>query len=468
MFRKTLVVIILSIISLSTQARDLKVESFSLLQNDISARINQSEDLNGDKCALIKISLPIEGCKFSGLVGNYEFDVNEYLVYVSPGTKQIKIKCPGFDTLEVDFSKYLHDEKIESLRTYRLIISDYDTLDIIQNPDGNMVVLDIYPKDNPDVIVKIDEKIQPIEDGKVSAFLWSGEHTFSVQCPGYSPYFDSFAVTKDKNTKLKVKLKSFESAAPSIKKSTDIYDDIYIFKEDDNQSINNKDVSDSSRISTFTKRFRGNVEIGGGLVLCKYSLNQRKEVDNSSPDIDFSFSYGYQIYPYLFLGAGIGVYLPTFWASEYHDIVNDNYPSSYYDTKNSSAAASKKECMSVYSLMIPLFVDLKFEYDIRSKVTPYADIKLGYQFGTAQNKDRIYIYNSDIYTIKPHNGLYFRPSIGLRVRVGDKYGISLGFACNASIKKKLYDISSDIDAYKNGIYSIIEGNAISINLGFDF
>ena len=61
-------------------ARELKLEDFMLLPHDISARTDMREDYNGDKCALIKISLPIEGCRFEGGVIASGFDLNEYIL----------------------------------------------------------------------------------------------------------------------------------------------------------------------------------------------------------------------------------------------------------------------------------------------------------------------------------------------------------------------------------------------------
>ncbi len=467
MIRKILVTLILmSFLSFISEARELKVESFALLTNDISARLNQREDLNGDKCALIKISLPVEGCKFNGIVGNSQFDVNEYLVYVSPGTKHIKIKCPGFDILDVDFGPYLHGDKIEPLQTFQLILSNYDTPEIIQNPDGNMLALSVYPNDDPNVIVKVDDKIQQIEDGNVYAFLKSGEHSYSISCPGYSTSSGTFFVTKDKSAKLKVKLKPLATHETYSNKSIDIYDDLYGSREVKKKDISSQPVSDTNRHPDFMKRYRGSIEIGGGLSFYKYRYTSLigdydYDFDNKSLIVDFTTSHGVQLNPFVFIGAGMGVYVPTMWATSYYDL-NNNYPTFFnLQAESRNAVKEQTDCMSIYSIMLPLFIDLKFEYDVRRKVAPYIDVKLGYQFGIEQNKNRIYSKNNDQFQITPENGLYFRPSVGLRIRTSTKTGINFGISYNASIKRNFVFFNS-------GQTLKINGNACLLNIGFDF
>lgn len=66
----------------------------------------QKTDLNGNICALIKVQLPIIGCKFEGNVLDYFFDVTEYWVYMSQGSKQLNIKCPGNKTCVIIFANY--------------------------------------------------------------------------------------------------------------------------------------------------------------------------------------------------------------------------------------------------------------------------------------------------------------------------------------------------------------------------
>ncbi|MCD8296454.1 MAG: hypothetical protein LUC88_02670, partial [Prevotella sp.] len=63
----------------------------------------QHKDNNGNICALVKIQLPVVGCKFEGNVIASSFEITEYWVYLSPGTKFLNIKCPNKPTLSITF-----------------------------------------------------------------------------------------------------------------------------------------------------------------------------------------------------------------------------------------------------------------------------------------------------------------------------------------------------------------------------
>ena len=54
-------------LNLSSEAQELKVVSFSVIANDLSASIEQKNDLNGAPCALLKV-LVLD--KISGVEGN--------------------------------------------------------------------------------------------------------------------------------------------------------------------------------------------------------------------------------------------------------------------------------------------------------------------------------------------------------------------------------------------------------------
>ena len=462
MIRRILIFCLLIMLGcLGVRAKKLSVEKFGQLDTDISARLNQREDLNGEKCALIKVLLPIEGCKFEGSIGDSKFDVNEYWVYVSPGTKRLKIKCPGFETLDVDFATYSDIPMVETLQTYELLISDYDQLDIIQNPDGNMLSLEIQPSGNRDVTVMIDGKPQPIYNGKVSAFLRSGSHSYSVTAPGYIPSNGEFTVTKDKATSIKVKLKSEgdKKLQYERRKSTDIYDDIYGESFASNRQSNSKQTQSRNTSSAFKSRYRGNVEIWGGVNSCKYDLKGETDIKNVSPVGGISTTHGCQLYPFLFVGAGVGLYVPTMWVSKYYDTdkIIATYNGSYVNND------VRTDTWSAYCCMIPVFLDMKLEVDVRRKMSPYLELKVGYQFGSILNKYRINNNKSNSYFIRPETGLYLHPALGLRFRVNERFGINFGISYDADIKRKLTDIDES-----ESVLSTTKAKAFAFNIGFDF
>lgn len=82
----------------------------------------QKKDRNGEICALLKVRLPIAGVKFEGNVIDYRFDVDEYLVYMSSGSRYLEIKCPNIKPLRVDFTDYTGIGKVSSKAVYALNI----------------------------------------------------------------------------------------------------------------------------------------------------------------------------------------------------------------------------------------------------------------------------------------------------------------------------------------------------------
>lgn len=117
------------------ERRGIRVDSIEVLPFDISARTNERKDENGERCALIKVSLPIPGCSFSGNVGPVKYNVNEYDVYLSPSADNFSIKCPGFENYTVSIVDFLNGEKLKSASTYRLAVSGVDTSFIRFTPE---------------------------------------------------------------------------------------------------------------------------------------------------------------------------------------------------------------------------------------------------------------------------------------------------------------------------------------------
>ncbi|WP_304407881.1 peptidylprolyl isomerase [Bacteroides acidifaciens] len=84
---------------------------------DISARTEKRLDLNGMGCALLKIEIPIENVTFDGnIVGEIELHTNEYWIYMTDGSKQLKAHIPGQSNLLLEFAP------LASLRTYSAVV----------------------------------------------------------------------------------------------------------------------------------------------------------------------------------------------------------------------------------------------------------------------------------------------------------------------------------------------------------
>lgn len=75
----------------------LQHQAFEILTSD-----EFRKDANGIPCALVKVQLPMENVKFEGNVIDSEYKTNEYWVFLSAGSKRLRIKCPGALPLDID------------------------------------------------------------------------------------------------------------------------------------------------------------------------------------------------------------------------------------------------------------------------------------------------------------------------------------------------------------------------------
>ena len=103
-------------------AQKLSVESMTLSGNDLSASKYERKDLNGTACALVKVLLPSPDVKFEGnVIEPTDYKTGEYWVYLSSGSKELRIKHPQTQPLHVTFSDY-GIKRVESKATYYLSV----------------------------------------------------------------------------------------------------------------------------------------------------------------------------------------------------------------------------------------------------------------------------------------------------------------------------------------------------------
>lgn len=122
-----LLFVLLAAMSPVAHGMSLSLRGFAVDPFDIRASSQPRLDLNGNACALVVVELPVPGCVFQGnVVGTVDFEVNEYLVYVTQGTKQLRIKCPGFETFTAELRDTDNGTGVEGRHTYRLLIAGYE------------------------------------------------------------------------------------------------------------------------------------------------------------------------------------------------------------------------------------------------------------------------------------------------------------------------------------------------------
>ncbi len=179
---KKLYLILLSVFALlnTAVAQKLSVESFVLAPTDITAQTEGRKDLNGDACALVKIS-------FVGDVADVEGNVikplvkrnNETWAFMTQESRQMKVITKDYLPLMVTFGDY-EIEKLQSNRTYVLTLTkpsgasetqQLQTLTIRYSPVAASVL--------------VDNKFIKGSDGVANTSLPIGQHSYIIACDGY-------------------------------------------------------------------------------------------------------------------------------------------------------------------------------------------------------------------------------------------------------------------------------------------
>ena len=205
---KKLYLIILSVFAFLNiaMAQELIVKSFVLAPTDITAQTEGRKDLNGDACALVKIS-------FVGDVADVEGNVikplvkrnNETWAFMTQESRQMKVVTKDYLPLMVTFGDYGID-KLQSNRTYVLTLTKPSGAQEPVDAGGNFYAISVQPKDAK---VTIDGVLQASSsDGEYSAMLAYGSHTYKVEAGGYISKSGSFTIGKGDMTPISVSLVS--------------------------------------------------------------------------------------------------------------------------------------------------------------------------------------------------------------------------------------------------------------------
>ena len=187
-------------------AQELSVKAFVLAPTDITAQTEGRKDLNGDACALVKIS-------FVGDVADVEGNVikplvkrnNETWAFMTQESRQMKVVTKDYLPLMVTFGDY-GIEKLQGNRTYVLTLTKPSGVQEPVDAGGNFYAISVQPKDAK---VTIDGVLQASSsDGEYSAMLAYGFHTYKVEAGGYISKSGSFTIGKGDMTPISVSLVS--------------------------------------------------------------------------------------------------------------------------------------------------------------------------------------------------------------------------------------------------------------------
>ena len=181
-----LLIIALSFLcNINIVAQKLNVESFVAKTNDITARTQPRQDINGNDCALIKVQLAASGAEFGGnVVGNVSYNKSEYLVYMSEGSKRLSVKLEGYLPLEASFEDY-GIKALEGKTTYVMTISGASVARQIEAPKikTGWIILESEPSGASVYINNEFVGNTPLNNYKQSY----GTYQYRLESPNYHP-----------------------------------------------------------------------------------------------------------------------------------------------------------------------------------------------------------------------------------------------------------------------------------------
>ncbi|MCI5978767.1 MAG: WG repeat-containing protein [Bacteroidales bacterium] len=181
--KKIIVAAIMAVMAaFAAEAQEAVVKKFEAVPIDLTAQKYARADLHGVRCAVVKVQVIAPGVTFQGnVVGDVVEKPGEYWVYMSKGTRMLKVMSRTFKPLMVDFP-----EPLASGMTYVL------NLDAPQGAgaDGGameqqgFLVMTVSPST---ARVYVDGSERAVRDGRVRLPLRNGKHTFRVEAMGYAP-----------------------------------------------------------------------------------------------------------------------------------------------------------------------------------------------------------------------------------------------------------------------------------------
>lgn len=181
---------------MSIFAQNLEVKQFEIVEKDKTATLNPRKGSDGVACGLVKVQLKEPGAEFEGrVIGDVQFTGNEYLVYLTCGTKRIDIKHPDYLPTTIVFADY-GTKMIAPYSTYELKIKTNKKQAKVDNSKNGTAVFNIKPSN---AMLLIDGQIANGSEGAYTLSLPYGTHFYTVKLKDFA--ITNQPITIDKNAK---------------------------------------------------------------------------------------------------------------------------------------------------------------------------------------------------------------------------------------------------------------------------
>ncbi|MBD5319774.1 MAG: hypothetical protein HDS07_02595 [Bacteroides sp.] len=187
MMRRTIALVVALALALPVMAQEFVVKRFASAELDLSASTEMRRDLTGRACALLKVQVPLRDMIFEGnVVGTCDYKGGEYWVYLTPGTKALKVK---HDTATPTFITFA-DHGIPSLAAKTTYIMQ------LEAPRSQQSMEEVTFKVTPSqAIIVVDNVEHVVDNGLLKISLSCGTHRCTVFAIGYQTQSEDIVVS---------------------------------------------------------------------------------------------------------------------------------------------------------------------------------------------------------------------------------------------------------------------------------
>lgn len=208
-YRLFAIILLSIVIPFRGVAQEMAVD-FSVAATDISASKYVRKDGNGVDGGLVKVLLPMKNVKFEGnIILPVEQKTSEYWVYMTEGSKELRISIPGYAPVLVNFRKWGVDGIVPRMSFLLAIsIEGKQMGGVSESFSMQELFVDFEPQN---AVVKINSAPFPTEGGTLKATLPVGRYMCSVSAEGYNTYEKIISLNESNLTHLKVKLESLSN-----------------------------------------------------------------------------------------------------------------------------------------------------------------------------------------------------------------------------------------------------------------
>lgn len=263
---------LLSFVLMNGAAQDISLKSVSMKQSDLQASTNPRTDSNGKTCAIVKVDvIGVKDLEFIDAVGDVNYNLGEYIVYVPEGIKELKYRnASGSISGTVNFDDY--GLEVETKRVYNVVFESENHI--------RAAIFSIQPQNAK--LVFDGKEVALDDNGLITIEKPIGQYGYSVQAKGYEDQSGTVNLSEDDlftTTNVNLKQKMYPLTITGTPSDATLFVDNVSYGK--LNEVNNLNVPEGSHIVRLTaigyEDFEQSVDVEGQPASISASLLKMKE-----------------------------------------------------------------------------------------------------------------------------------------------------------------------------------------------